>query len=66
MQSISPGSRLGLIVLGLIELALAYLFGSLAVNSGSLWEWMLMAILLYTCALNAGRLLFWRRSASGH
>jgi len=37
-------SRVGQLVFGIIELALAYLFGSLAVNSGSLWEWFLAIV----------------------
>jgi len=39
-------SRVGQLVFGIIELALAYLFGSLAVNSGSLWEWFLTIVFL--------------------
>lgn len=40
----------GYTVFGLVEAGLAYLFFSLAVNSGSLWEWTL-TILLLTGAL---------------
>jgi hypothetical protein len=38
-------TRSGLIVLGAVELGAAYLFFSLAVNSGSLWQWSLSAVL---------------------
>ncbi len=34
-------TRLGHLVFGLVELGLAYIFGSLAINSGSLWQWAL-------------------------
>lgn len=39
-------TRPGHVVFGLVELALAYLCASLAVNSGSLWEWTVALILL--------------------
>lgn len=39
-------TRTGYTVFGLVELGLSYLFASLAVNSGSLWEWTLTVILL--------------------
>ena len=35
-------TRNGYIVFGLVELTLGYLFFSLAVNSGSLWQWALV------------------------
>lgn len=38
-------TRLGHLVFGLVELGLAYLFASLAINSGSLWQWALTIIL---------------------
>lgn len=38
-------TRTGYAVFGLVELALSYLFFSLAVNSGSLWQWTLVVIL---------------------
>lgn len=37
-------TRTGYLVFGLVELVLAYLFASLAVNSGSLWQWALAII----------------------
>jgi len=39
-------TRKGYVVFGLVEAGLAYLFGSLAIDSGSLWEWTLTAFLL--------------------
>ncbi len=41
-------TRSGLVVFGAVELGAAYLFFSLAVNSGSLWQWTLVAILIVT------------------
>ena len=46
-------TRTGYLVFGLVELGLAYLFFSLAVNSGSLWQWTLTMILLVGVAQNA-------------
>ena len=37
-------TRGGYAIFGLVELGLAYLFGSLAINSGSLWQWALAII----------------------
>ncbi len=37
-------TRVGYLVFGLVELGLAYLFASLAINSGSLWQWALTVI----------------------
>ena len=37
-------TRLGHLVFGLVELGLAYLFASLAIDSGSLWHWALAII----------------------
>lgn len=39
-------TRRGYAVFGLVEAGLAYAFFSLAVNSGSLWQWALTAILI--------------------
>jgi len=50
-------TRTGYAVFGLVELALGYLFFSLAVNSGSLWEWALTAILLLGVLQNFARLI---------
>jgi hypothetical protein len=36
----------GLVAFGLVELAVGYLFFSLAVNSGSLWQWTLTLVLV--------------------
>jgi len=36
----------GYLLFGLVELGLSYWFLSLAINSGSLWEWALAIILL--------------------
>lgn len=52
-------TRSGYLVFGLVELALAYLFASLAVNSGSLWEWALALILLVGFLQNILKLI-WR------
>ena len=50
-------TRNGYIVFGLVELGLAYLFGSLAVNSGSVWQWTLTIILLVGFLQNLVRLI---------
>jgi len=50
-------TRPGLIVFGLVELGLAYLFASLAINSGSLWEWLLVLIFRVGTLQNFGRLI---------
>ena len=36
----------GYLVFGLVELALSYLFVSLAINSGSIWQWALGIVLI--------------------
>jgi hypothetical protein len=38
-------TKTGFLVFGLVELGLSYLFASLAVNSGSLWQWTLALVL---------------------
>ena len=50
-------TRIGYLIFGLVELALSYLFVSLAINSGSLWQWALMVILLIGTLQNFGRLI---------
>jgi len=45
-------TRIGYLVFGLIELGLSYLFLSLAINSGSLWQWGLAIILFIGFAQN--------------
>ena len=40
-------TRLGYLVFGLVELGLAYLFASLAINSGDWWEYALTIIFLF-------------------
>jgi len=37
-------TKLGYLIFGLVELGLAYWLASLAINSGSLWEWALAII----------------------
>jgi hypothetical protein len=39
-------TRLGYLVFGLVELGLAYWFAILAIDSGSLWQYVLMVIFL--------------------
>jgi hypothetical protein len=57
-------SRLGYLVFGLAELGLAYVFASLAIDSGSLWQWLLAIILFIGFLQNIGRLAIskWRRA----
>ncbi len=43
-------TRLGLLVFGLIELAIAYGFASLAIDRGNLW-WYLLALIFLVGAL---------------
>ena len=50
-------TKTGFALFGLAELALSYLFGSLAINSGSLWEWALTAILLLGVLQNFAKLI---------
>jgi hypothetical protein len=50
-------TRTGYLVFAVIELALSAWFFSLAVNSGSLWQWGLTVILLIGCLQNLGRLM---------
>jgi len=45
-------TKVGHLVFGLAELGLAYLFASLAINSGSLWQYALAFILLFGAIQN--------------
>jgi len=40
-------TRTGLLTFGLIELGLVYIWGSLAINSGAWWQWLIAVILLF-------------------
>ncbi len=42
-----PQNRVALTIHGLGALGFAYLFGSLAIDSGSLWQWVLAFVLLF-------------------
>jgi hypothetical protein len=42
----------GLITFAVVELALGYLFVSLAINSGSLWQWTLGFVSVVGCGRN--------------
>lgn len=53
-------TRLGHLVFGLVELGLAYLFASLAINSGSLWQWTLAFIFTVGFFQNVVRMVLWR------
>lgn len=50
-------TRLGHLVFGLVELGLAYLFASLAIDSGSLWQWALAIIFAVGFLNNSIRLI---------
>jgi hypothetical protein len=50
-------TRTGYLVFGLVELGLSYWFFSLAVNSGSLWQWTLTVILFVGFAQNFVKLI---------
>ena len=50
-------TRPGLLVFAIIELALAYLFASLAINDGNLWIYLLTLIFLVGCLQNLFRLI---------
>jgi hypothetical protein len=62
LQSIDRWHRTnaGYITFGLVELALGYLFFSLAVNSGSLWQYTLTLIFFVGAVHNAFLLVFAR------
>lgn len=50
-------TRFGLVTFGIAKLGLCYLFVSLAINSGSLWQWALAAILLFSGIINLIKIL---------
>jgi hypothetical protein len=50
-------TRAGLAVFVLVELALFYLFIALALNSGSLWQWVLAALFLFGTLQNLVKFL---------
>lgn len=50
-------TRVGYLVFGLVELGLSYLFASLAVNSGSLWQWTLAVVLFVGFGQNFVKLI---------
>lgn len=54
-------TRTGYVVFGLVELGLAYLLASLAVNSGSLWQWALALILLFGFFQNLVRMAVYKK-----
>jgi hypothetical protein len=39
-------TKKGFLIFGLIEIGLVYVIGSLAINSGSFWEWVLFMVFL--------------------
>lgn len=50
-------TKAGLLVFGLVELALSYSFASLAIDSGSPWQWTVALILLIGTGQNFVRLI---------
>ncbi|HEY4161357.1 MAG TPA: hypothetical protein VGM08_04820 [Candidatus Saccharimonadales bacterium] len=50
-------TRVGYLVLGLVELALAAVFANLAIPSGDWWEWLLALICLVGSLQNFGRMV---------
>ena len=56
-------TREGLISFTLIEAGLSYLFASLAINSGSLWQWLLAIALAIGSIQNFVRFMitFWKK-----
>lgn len=50
-------TRLGHLIFGLVELGLSYLFVSLAISSGNLWEYLLAIIFLFGFLQNLVRML---------
>jgi len=51
-------TRLGYLVFGLLELGLAYIFATLAIDSGSLWQWVLAIIFLFGFLQNFVRMVW--------
>lgn len=56
-------TREGLISFTLIEAGLSYLFASLAINSGSLWQWLLAIVLAIGTVQNFVKFMlsFWKK-----
>jgi hypothetical protein len=50
-------TKLGLLLFGLVELALAYGFASLAINNGNLWYYLLTLIFLVGTLQNVFKLI---------
>jgi len=50
-------TRPGFAVFGLVELGLVYIFASLAINSGSVWQWLLAIIFLFGSLQNLVRMM---------
>lgn len=50
-------NRFGYLMFGLVELGLAYLFASLAIDSGDWWEYLLTIIFLFGFLQNAARMV---------
>lgn len=51
-------TRLGYLVFGFVELAVTYVFVSLAIDSGSLWEYILAIVFLFGTVQNLVRALW--------
>ena len=49
-------TRSGFLIMGMVELGLAYLLASLAINSGSLWQYFLTIVLIIGALQNFVRL----------
>jgi hypothetical protein len=47
---------MGHLVFGLVELGAAYLLASLAINSGSLWQWTIGFVFLFGFLQNMARI----------
>lgn len=56
-------TREGLISFTLIEAGLAYVFASLAIDSGSLWQWLLAIVLAIGSVQNFVKFMisFWKK-----
>jgi hypothetical protein len=53
-------TRLGYLVFGLVELAMAYGFIDWALGTGSLWWWIAAAVLLLAAGENFFHAIFWK------
>jgi hypothetical protein len=49
-------TKSGLLVFGLVELGLGYIFASWAINDGNLFDWLLTIVLLVGGIQNLGKL----------